>query len=388
MPPSGAFTEGWLPTVTDVAAADDGFVATAYSMTDGIDGASAWWSPDGRRWESHSLGAGSRAATVIRTADGWMIGGSLERGDEQLAAIWTSPDGRTWTRNQDDPVFAVGELRKSLDARFDPGVQAMATMDGLVVATGYRLRSQRLGSALAPRGSPRTAAAWTRNDPDTVTDLPHFTTALADRIITMAYTDSGLTRVYGFDPAGGWTLLKDDLGFVQEAVPVDGGVAVATGDSSGVSDLMTIRFSRDGRSWSDVGTIDPGDVRGETALTSVSLSDDGGGGIRAQWFALPVATPLIETARSAVWCSAARRCPARRRSGDRPPATLIYRRSRDPPLRPRPPLEDPPAPRGARSGCASWSRRGMKPSSTFHGIAPGAAAGRRAAGRPRRWRRG
>ena len=39
-----------------------------------------------------------------------MIGGSLERGDQQLAAIWTSPDGRTWTRNQDDPVFAVGEL--------------------------------------------------------------------------------------------------------------------------------------------------------------------------------------------------------------------------------------------------------------------------------------
>ena len=79
-PPSGAFTESFYPAITDVAAADDGFVVTAYSMTDGIDGASAWWSPDGRRWESHSLGAGSRAATVIRTADGWMIGGSLERG--------------------------------------------------------------------------------------------------------------------------------------------------------------------------------------------------------------------------------------------------------------------------------------------------------------------
>ena len=72
----------------------------------------------------------------------------------------------------------------------------------------------------------------------------------------MAYTDSGLTRVYGFDPAGGWTLLKDDLGFVQEAVPVDGGVAVATGDWSGVSDVMTIRFSRDGRTWDEIGTID------------------------------------------------------------------------------------------------------------------------------------
>ena len=57
-PPSGASTESWDPSITDVAAADDGFVATAYSMTDGIDGASAWWSPDGRRWESHSLGRG------------------------------------------------------------------------------------------------------------------------------------------------------------------------------------------------------------------------------------------------------------------------------------------------------------------------------------------
>ena len=230
-PPSGAFTEGWLPTVTDVAAADDGFVATAYSMTDGIDGASAWWSPDGRRWESHSLGAGSRAATVIRTADGWMIGGSLERGDQQLAAIWTSPDGRTWTRNQRRPGLRRGRAAKSLDGRMLPGVQDMATIDGLIVATG-------IDCSPTPRVCTGAAwvsedgRTWTRDDPDTGTDLPHFTTALDDRIITMAYTDSGLTRVYGFDPAGGWTLLKDDLGFVQEAVPVDGGVAVATGDGA------------------------------------------------------------------------------------------------------------------------------------------------------------
>ncbi len=36
---------------------------------------------------------------------------------------------------------------------------------------------------------------------------------------------------------------------------------------------------------------------------------------------------------------------------------------------PRPPDDAPPAPRGARSGCASWSRRGVKPSATSHGIA-------------------
>jgi hypothetical protein len=291
-PPSGAFTEGWLPTVSDVAVADDGFVATAYSMTDGIDGASAWWSPDGRRWESHSLGAGSRAATVIRTADGWMIGGSLERGDQQLAAIWTSPDGRTWTRNQDAPVFAVGELNKSLDARFRPGVQDMATLDGGVVATGFDCAPWVCKGAAWVSTDGRT---WTRNDPDTATDLPHFTTALADRIVTMAYTDDVFTRVYGLlDMAGGWTLLDNDLGFVQEAVPVDGGVAVATGDGSGVSDVMTIRFSRDGRTWRDVATIDPPDV---PALRGLSLSDAGDGRIRADWFA----AAQSETARSTVW---------------------------------------------------------------------------------------
>ncbi|MDQ1324685.1 MAG: hypothetical protein QG587_2021 [Chloroflexota bacterium] len=292
-PPSGASTEGWLPTVTDVAAADDGFVATAYSMTDGIDGASAWWSPDGRRWESHSLGQGSRAATVISTTDGWMIGGSLERGDQQLAAIWTSPDGRTWTLTSDDPVFAVGELDRSLDGRMLPGVQDMATIDGLVVATGIAC-SPTLGACTGAAWVSEDGRNWSREDPDTGTDLPHFTTALEGRIITMAYTDSGLTRVYGFDPAGGWTLLKGDLGFVQEAVPVDGGVAVATGDGSGVSDVMTIRFSRDGRTWSDIATVDPPDV---SALMALSLSDAAYGGIRADWFG--AGTP--EAHRSAVW---------------------------------------------------------------------------------------
>jgi hypothetical protein len=300
VPPSGAFTEALYPSISDVAAGDEGFVVTAYSMTDGIDGASAWWSSDGRRWESHSLGAGSRAATVIRTADGWMIGGSLERGDQQLAAIWTSPDGRTWTRNQDDAGFAVGELRKSLDDRVEPGVRDMAAVGGLIVATGFDCTTADWSCRGAAWVS-NDGRTWTRNDPDTFTDLPHFTTALADRIVTMAYKGTGLTRVYEFDPAVGWTTPKADLlGFVQEAVPVDGGVAVATGDWSGVSDVMTIRFSRDGRSWSDVGTIDPPDVPvkgGGMSLSSyVSLSDPRDGGIRAHWHGL-----LPEPESSATW---------------------------------------------------------------------------------------
>ncbi len=268
-PPSGASTESWDPSITDVAAADDGFVATAYSMTDGIDGASAWWSPDGRRWETHSLGAGSRAATVIRTADGWLIGGSVERGDQQLAAIWTSPDGRSWTLISNDPVFAVGELDWSIDGRKLPGVQDMAAIDGLVVATGIAC-SPTLGACTGAAWVSEDGRNWTREDPDTGTDLPHFTTALEGRIVTMAYTDSGLTRVFGLDPVAGWTLLKDDLGFVQEAVPVDGGVAVATGDASGVSDVMTIRFSRDGGAWDEIGTITPPDVavRGGESLST------------------------------------------------------------------------------------------------------------------------
>jgi hypothetical protein len=298
-PPSGAFTEYLYPAITDVAAADDGFVATAYTMTDGIDGASALWSPDGRRWESHSLGAGSRAATVIRTADGWMIGGSQEQGAQQVAAIWTSPDGRTWTRNRDDAVFAVGELSKSLDDRLEPGVRDMAAVGGLIVATGFDCGPYSGSICIGAAWVSDDGRSWTRNDPDTFRDLPQFTTALADRIVTMAYTDSGLTRVYGFDPTGGWTLLKNDLGQVQDAVPVDGGIAVATPESTGV---MTIRYSKDGRTWSDVGTIDPGDLR--TTTTSVSLSDGGAGGIWAQGFALltPEGEPAaLETARSAVW---------------------------------------------------------------------------------------
>ena len=127
-------------------------------------------------------------------------------------------------------------------------------------------------------------------------DLPHFTTALADRIITMAYTDGGLTRVYGFDPGGGWTLLKDDLGFVQEAVPVDGGVAVATGDSSGVSPDDDPLLE----GWPDLERRRHHRPRGrpEPALSAVSLSDAGDGGIRAHWFCRHA---QAETARSAVW---------------------------------------------------------------------------------------
>jgi hypothetical protein len=299
VPPSGAFTMGWLPTITDVAAADDGFVATAYTMTDGIDGASALWSPDGRRWESHSLGAGSRAATVIRTADGWMIGGSLERGSEQVAAIWTSPDGRAWTQNQDDPMFDVGELQQSLDDRFEPGVREMAAIDGLIVATGFDCPPG--GWVWVCKGAAWVSTdgrTWARNDPDTYADLPSFTTALEDRIITMAYTGTELTRVFAFDPSEGWTMLKFDLAFVHEAVPFDGGVAVVTSDSTGVE---TIRYSEDGRSWSDVAVIEPPDVSGTgggAALSGhLSLIDArGGGGIRAHWLGI-----LPQPGSSASW---------------------------------------------------------------------------------------
>ena len=71
VPPSGASTESWDPWITDVAAADDGFVATAYSMADGVDGASAWWSPDGRRWEcTRSVRAHGRRRSSAVQKDG------------------------------------------------------------------------------------------------------------------------------------------------------------------------------------------------------------------------------------------------------------------------------------------------------------------------------
>jgi hypothetical protein len=235
-----------------------------------------------------------------------MIGGSIERGDQQLAAIWTSPDGRTWTRNSDDPVFAVGELDWSLDGRKLPGVQDMAALDGLVVATGIAC-SPSLGACTGAAWISRDGLTWTRDDPDTGTDLPHFTTALADRIVTMAYTDAGLTRVYGFDPAAGWSLFKDDLGFVQEAVPALGGIAVATGDWTGASDVMTIRFSSDGRTWSEVATFDPPDVSGEARDTQLSsgviLGDTHDGGIRAHWQGgrLEPATSYGWLSRTAIW---------------------------------------------------------------------------------------
>jgi hypothetical protein len=85
-------------------------------------------------------------------------------------------------------------------------------------------------------------------------------------------------------------LLEDDVGSVREAAPVDGGVAVATSHAS----VDTLRYSKDGRTWSDLATIDPPDV---PALSAVSLSDAGDGGIRAHWFA----ALQPETARSAAW---------------------------------------------------------------------------------------
>jgi hypothetical protein len=261
---SGSAAEG--PPVRDAAGGSGGFVMALDSRTDGVDGGSAWWSADGRAWEATSLGPGSRPMAVVRTADGWLIGGSVTRDDGSFAAVWASSDGRTWVEVRDDADFRVGPA--DVDSTFDArtGIQDMAASGGLVVATGMTCAEGE--TAIPCRGASwhsTDGRTWIATDPGTNLGCPCATVATSDAVYTLDYRDEAndagfATDLLRFDPTTGWEVVSDDLLPATDLRAIGDQLLVTTIEQS-IYTTPTLRsewlsLSTDGRTWTDIARID------------------------------------------------------------------------------------------------------------------------------------
>jgi hypothetical protein len=97
--------------------------------------AAAWWSPDGRTWESATVDQGFGLGSVHVGADGMIgLGGGGCGGCIGPAAMWRSADGRTWRHVGDDvphwPAYASDGARIVRDDWQDSG-DVFESTDGI-----------------------------------------------------------------------------------------------------------------------------------------------------------------------------------------------------------------------------------------------------------------
>ena len=129
-----------------------------------------WRSDDGRSWErlptpdsfvAEGPGlSGAWPQTIVGTADGYLLGGTLYASPAPRAAIWSSPDGETWTLAGPDDAFDIGGYVDTLETPGAGGVYAIAVapagqrrVPASVIAVGEACPDPT--KAPAPRGPGR-----------------------------------------------------------------------------------------------------------------------------------------------------------------------------------------------------------------------------------------
>lgn len=232
-------------------AAGDGRAAVAVGRSRGEP--VAWTTPDGVTWERHVApvldpATSERMTTVVRTADGYVAGGSA--GPELLdrhARFWRSLDGRAWDAAPDDPT-AFG----------DAEVRSIARLGDALIAVGVVGTAQKATAAVAWRST--DAIHWTRIDD------PSFAGAVAVSVVAAPF--GGLVAV-GSDvsrheaiawtsPDGRrWTRAPRDPSRVRDRgfvwmtdVAAIGDAVIAIGDEQPLQRATATSWvSRDGLHW-------------------------------------------------------------------------------------------------------------------------------------------
>lgn len=134
--PGAAF--GQVPLrLTSVAPYRGGFVAGGFAGNEFFSADAAFWlSPDGLTWRRAPDVVGMHGARVWSVATGGpglvAVGEAGPADHPGPAAVWTSEDGLRWTRVADDPVFQGARMRSVADV---PGIGLVAvgeTVDGSI----------------------------------------------------------------------------------------------------------------------------------------------------------------------------------------------------------------------------------------------------------------
>ena len=137
-----------------------------------------WRSDDGRSWgrlptpESFvAKGPGPSGAwpkTIVGTADGYLLGGTLYASPAPRGAIWSSPDGETWTLAGPDDAFDIGGYVDTLETPGAGGVYAIAVapQDSAGAASVIAVGEACPGPAKSagPKGAWAKAFDWTPGD--------------------------------------------------------------------------------------------------------------------------------------------------------------------------------------------------------------------------------
>ena len=155
----GPVTDGPVMGMNDIAGGVDGFVAIGYRGIDGVGvRAAVWHATDGTEWDRIDdvpAFENARPRTVLRTADGWVIGGAVFEPDGPRAALWYSTDGRAWERSSDGPGMDIGGYFDTLSEPLAGGIRDLAVRGDTVVA---------VGSSCDAQGTDCVPAVWTSID--------------------------------------------------------------------------------------------------------------------------------------------------------------------------------------------------------------------------------
>ena len=113
--------------------------------------------------------SGAWPQTIVGTADGYLLGGTLYASPAPRGAIWSSPDGLTWTLAGPDDAFDIGGYVDTMEMPAAGGVVAIAVAPedsagaGSAIAVGEACPGPDEGRA-GPKGAWATAFDWTPGD--------------------------------------------------------------------------------------------------------------------------------------------------------------------------------------------------------------------------------